>query len=382
MKFKVKKVLLSAILILSVGILHAQQPGKTSTIATKGYAAMDSIGKLIPFDFDRRTPGDSDIVIEIMYSGVCHSDVHQAHAHWGDSHYPMVPGHEIVGRVIETGKNVKHFKVGDYAGVGPMINSCGVCEYCQRGEEQHCVKSPVYAYNRIDYTADNTLAQGGYADKIVVTEDFVFKIPEDAPLAQIGPLFCAGVTTYSPLKKADIKRGDKVGVAGFGGLGHLALQYALSMEAEVIVFDITEEKRETALQMGATKYVNINNPGDLEGLNNSFKIILSTIPANFDVAMYIKMLRVNGSLVLIGQPALEDVPSVSTQTFVENPGRNMYFSLIGGTKETREMLDYSIRHKIFPKVEIIPMTEINRAFEDLVNGKPRFRYVIDMSTLK
>ena len=349
----------------------------------KGYAALDDKGVLVPHQFNLRDLGTSDILVEILYSGVCHSDVHQACGHWGNSLYPMVPGHEIVGRVKEIGKGVKTFKIGDHIGIGPMINSCGTCSRCNNGQEQFCDnRKTVYTYNARDWEHNNEISNGGYADYIVVKERFALTIPKGAPLEKIGPLFCAGVTTYAPLMKAKIKKGDPIAVAGFGGLGHLALQYAVSMGAEVTVFDISEAKRAEAMRMGATKYVNVNNIENIEELNNSFKMILNLIPANYDVAMYLKMLKVDGELVLIGQPSLKDVPSVSTQAFVENPGRKMYFSLIGGIEETQEMLRYSIKHNIFPSVEVIAMDEINEAFKKVVSGEVNYRYVIDMSTLK
>lgn len=375
--------LLIAMLIFATITVLAQQKDECCTIHTKSYAAMDSKGVMVPYEFSRRTVNDNDVLIEILYSGVCHSDVHQVLGHWNNSIFPMVPGHEITGRVTKVGKKVKNFKVGDYAGVGPMINSCGECSFCQNSKEQHCEnRKTVYTYNARDWEHGNQPTNGGYANNIVVKEDFVIKIPKNAPIEKIGPLFCAGVTTYAPLKNADIKKGDLVGVAGFGGLGHLALQYALAMGAEVIVFDISEKKREIAMKMGAKRYVNVNNPKELEGLDNSFRMILNMIPANYNVEMYIKMLKYGGEMVLIGQPAISETPSVDTQVFVENPGRKIYFSLIGGIAETQEMLNYSIRHNIYPSIEIIPMDKINEAFKKVVSGDVSFRYVIDMSTLK
>ena len=352
-------------------------------LTAKGYAALDEKGVMVPHEFPLRKLGEGDVLIEILYSGVCHSDVHQACGHWGNSLYPMVPGHEIVGRVKEVGQGVRKFKIGDNIGVGPMINSCGECSRCNDGQEQFCEnRKTVYTYNARDWEHDNEITNGGYADYIVVKERFALTIPKDAPLEKIGPLFCAGVTTYAPLIEADIRKGDKVAVAGFGGLGHIALQYAVAMGAEVTVFDVSESKRDDAMKLGASNYVNVNKIEQLEGLNNSFKIILNLIPANYDVAMYIKMLEVDGEMVLIGQPSLEDVPSVSTQVFVENPGRKIYFSLIGGIEMTQQMLHYSIKHNIFPIVEVIAMDEINEAFKNVVAGDAKYRYVIDMSTLK
>jgi uncharacterized zinc-type alcohol dehydrogenase-like protein len=371
-------------MLFCVNTLFAQTKNEDKKqITAKGYAALDEKGVMEPHQFKLRALEEKDILVEILYSGVCHSDVHQACGHWGNSLYPMVPGHEIVGRVKEVGSDVKNFKLGDHIGIGPMINSCGECSRCSNGQEQYCEnRKTVYTYNARDWEHNNEVTNGGYADYIVVNERFALTIPAGAPLDKIGPLFCAGVTTYVPLVNGNIKKGDPIAVAGFGGLGHLALQYAVSMGAEVTVFDISESKRAEAMAMGATKYVNVNNPEELKGMNSSFKMILNLIPANYDVAMYIKMLKVDGEMVLIGQPSLTDVPSVSTQVFVENPGRKVYFSLIGGIKVTQEMLHYSIKHNIFPTVEVIPMDKINEAFKKLVSGDVKYRYVIDMSTLK
>ena len=374
---------LVTMLLCSVSVSAQMNNQNKSLLTAKGYAALDNNGIMVPHQFNLRELDKEDVLVEVLYSGVCHSDVHQACNHWGNSLYPMVPGHEIVGRVKEVGERVKKFKVGDNIGIGPMINSCDNCERCNNGQEQYCNnRKTVYTYNAKNWEHNNEVTNGGYADYIVVKERFALTIPKGAPLEKIGPLFCAGVTTYVPLIDADIKKGDKIAVAGFGGLGHLALQYALSMGAEVTVFDVSESKRGEAIQMGASKYVNVNNSNELKGMNSSFKMILNLIPANYDVAMYIKMLQVDGEMVLVGQPSLNDIPSVSTQVFVENPGRKIYFSLIGGIDITQKMLHYSIKHDIFPTVEIISMNEINNAFKRVVSGDARYRYVIDMSTLK
>lgn len=380
--------LLNLSLVTMIAILFCAnsvlaQNNNKKQLTARGYAALDEKGVMVPHKFSLRELGEKDILVEILYSGVCHSDVHQVCSHWGNSLYPMVPGHEIVGRVKEVGGDVNKFKIGDHIGIGPMINSCGECSRCNNGQEQYCDnRKTVYTYNAKDWEYNNEITNGGYADYIVVKERFALTIPKGAPLEKIGPLFCAGVTTYVPLVNGKVKKGDQIAVAGFGGLGHLALQYAVSMGADVTVFDITEDKRDEAMRMGATKYVNVNKPEELKGMNSSFKMILNLIPASYDVAMYIKMLKVDGEMVLIGQPSLKDVPSVSTQVFVENPGRKMFFSLIGGIDVTQEMLEYSIKYNIFPTVEIIPMDKINEAFKKVVSGDVKYRYVIDMSTLK
>jgi uncharacterized zinc-type alcohol dehydrogenase-like protein len=223
-------------------------------VPDKGYALFSKDGQFTPYEFERHAVGDNDILIKILYAGICHSDLHRAWGDWREETYPMVPGHEIAGRVVRVGKNVTKFKVGDYAGVGRMVNSCGECENCQRGEEQYCEKR-VFTYASVDHHHDGELAQGGYSDNLVVSEKFAIKIPENAPIEKVAPLFCAGITTYSPIKLTHVTKGDKVAVAGFGGLGHMALQYAVALGAEVTVFDITEEKRQDALDMGAVRYV-------------------------------------------------------------------------------------------------------------------------------
>ena len=342
---------------------------------------MDKQGILQPYEFERRAVGDHDILIEIMYSGICHSDIHQARSEWGESIYPMVPGHEIAGRVAAVGKDVTKFKVGDMAGVGCMVNSCGECEHCRKGEEQYCDNGKtVYTYNSREW--DGTPTLGGYSNNIVVTEDFALKIPEGADMKRIAPLLCAGATTYSPLRFTGVKKGDKIAVAGFGGLGHLAVQYAVSFGAEVTVFDISDEKRADALRMGAKQYVNVNNPAEIKELGNSFRVIISTIPTNFDVEQYVNMLKVDGELVLIGMPSHDQLPMLNVEAL--RMRKKVMGTLIAGIPETQEMLDYSVAHNIYPEVEMLEADAeaINRAYRNVVDGKVKFRYVIDMGTLR
>lgn len=348
-------------------------------IHTKAYAVVEEKGQLVPYEFERRAVGDDDILIDILYSGICHSDIHTVRGDWGAIPYPCVPGHEIVGRVTQVGKNVSKFKVGDIAGVGCMVNSCGQCQYCKSGEEQYCTGDggAVYTYNSRE---GEGYTQGGYSTNIVVKESFAVTVPQNVSLEKVAPLLCAGITTYSPLRYNHVKKGDKVAVAGFGGLGHMALQYALSMGTEVTVFDITEDKRQAALDMGAVKYVNTTNPKEMEGMNSSFNLILSTIPFNFQVEPYMHMLKVDGVMVLIGVQPIDQIPSVNTMALWGR--RKIYHSLIGGIAETQEMLDYSIKNNIYPKIEMIPMQKVNEAYENVLDGKVQFRYVIDMQTIK
>lgn len=348
-------------------------------IHTKAYAVVEEKGQLVPYEFERRAVGDDDILIDILYSGICHSDIHTVRGDWGAITYPCVPGHEIVGRVTQVGKNVSKFKVGDIAGVGCMVNSCGKCQYCKSGEEQYCIGDggAVYTYNSRE---GDGYTQGGYSTNIVVKESFAVTVPQNVSLEKVAPLLCAGITTYSPLRYNQVKKGDKVAVAGFGGLGHMALQYALSMGAEVTVFDITEDKRQAALDMGAVKYVNTTNLKEMEGMNSSFNLILSTIPFNFQVEPYMHMLKVDGTMVLIGVQPRDQIPSVNTMALWGR--RKIYHSLIGGIAETQEMLDYSIKNNIYPKIEMIPMQRVNEAYENVLDGKVQFRYVIDMQSIK
>lgn len=375
---KILTLALSVMMICMGEVIQAQTAD--NTVKSKGFATMNNQGVLQPYEFERRAVGENDILIEIMYSGICHSDIHQAHSDWGESIYPMVPGHEIAGRVTAVGRNVTKFRIGDLAGVGCMVNSCGNCEHCKKGEEQYCDNGKtVYTYNSREL--DGTPTMGGYSNNIVVNEDFALHIPEGADMKRIAPLLCAGATTYSPLRFTGVKPGDKVAVAGFGGLGHLAVKYAVSFGADVTVFDITEDKRSDALRMGAKKYVNVNNPDEMKGMGNTFRVILSTIPANFNVEQYVNMLQVDGSLVLIGMPAHSELPMLNVETL--RMRKKVMGTLIAGIPETQEMLDYSVKHNIYPEVEMLEAeaTAINKAFESVIDGKVKFRYVIDMDTM-
>lgn len=369
-------------LVMSNTVL-AQQ--KTDRIPAKGFAVYEDKGNFKPYEFTRHAVGDNDIQIDILYAGICHSDLHHVFADWGEEEYPMVPGHEIAGRVIAVGKNVTKFKVGDYAGIGCMIGSCRHCEACEHHREQYCEEGAIMTYHGVDRFNDNEHTQGGYSDTYVVAEDFAIKVPANAEIAKVAPLLCAGITSYSPIMYAGVKKGDKVGIAGFGGLGHMGVQYAVSLGAEVTVFDITEEKRSDALRLGAKHYVNVNNPEDLKCLNGMFDFILSTIPAKYEPAMYLKMLKLDGQFGIVGLPALKNMPTLSVADLVlSGTSRKVFGSQIGGIKETQEMLDYSVLHHIYPEVEIIKAkgTEIDKAYQNVLDGKVKFRYVIDMKTIE
>jgi len=350
-------------------------------IPAKGYAVLEAKGNFQPYEFTRHSVGDADILIEILYAGICHSDVHSVRDDWGKRTYPIVPGHEIAGRVVQIGKNVTKFKAGDYAGVGCWIGSCGECEYCLSNNEHLCSKK-VVSFGSVDHTHDNERTYGGYSNNYVVSQDFAIKIPENAALEKVAPLLCAGITVYYPIQYAKVKKGDKVGIAGFGGLGHMAVQYAVALGADVTVFDITETKRQDAFKMGAVKYVNVNNPEDLRNLDNTLDVIINTIPANYDPLMYLKMLRLDGEMAIVGLPAHQNVPTINPSQLISNyPLRKIYGSIAGSIRQTQEMMDYSVANNIYPQVEIITPKEIDKAYQKVIAGEVHFRYVIDMSKL-
>ncbi len=378
---KAKMILATALTFITMSVFAQNNDGR---IPAKGFAVFEERGHFQPYNFSRHAVGDNDIQIDILYAGICHSDLHHVFADWGAEEYPMVPGHEIAGRVVAVGKNVTRFKVGDYAGIGCMIGSCRHCYACEHDLEQYCEEGAVMTYHGIDRFNGNEHTQGGYSDTYVVAEDFTIRIPENADIAKVAPLLCAGITSYSPIMQAGVKSGNKVGIAGFGGLGHMGVQYAISLGAEVTVFDITEDKREDAMRMGASRYVNVNNPEDLKGLDRTFDFILSTIPANYDLTMYMKMLKLNGQFGIVGLPAFRNMPSLSVADLIFQGSRKVFGSQIGGIKETQEMLDYSVEHNIYPVVEIIKANgeEIDKAYQNVLDGKVKFRYVIDMRTMK
>jgi len=360
--------------LLSWSSIAVTCDGNDCPVQSKGYAAMDESGVMSPYEFERRPVGDNDVLIEIQYSGICHSDIHTIKSEWGPVPYPLVAGHEIVGTVTRVGKNVTKFKVGDLAGVGVMVDSCGWCEYCLMGKEQFCAKA--------SFTYSDGL-KGGYSDNIVVTERFALRIPENLPLAQVAPMLCAGVTTYSPMKLVGITPGKKVAVAGLGGLGHMAVQYAKSFGAEVTVFEITDAKKNDAIELGASDYVNTRaKPEALKSYAGKFDVIVSTIPVKYEIQPYIDALRPLGTFINLGlPPAGENTTTVNVQSLVGG-NKTIMGSLIGGIPETQEMLDYSAAKNISARVEIIPIQKINEAVQNILDGKVEFRYVIDASTIE
>jgi alcohol dehydrogenase (NADP+) len=345
---------------------------------TKSYAANAATTPLAPFSFDRRDPGERDVQIEILFCGVCHSDVHTVRNEWHGTTYPCVPGHEIIGRVIMVGAKVEKFKAGDIAGVGCLVDSCRVCESCKDNLEQFCEKSAVFTYNSPDKHSGG-LTYGGYSESIVVDEAFVLRIPENLDLAATAPLLCAGITTYSPLRHHGITQGQKVGIVGLGGLGHMGVKLAKAMGAHVVVFTTSPNKVEDALRLGADEVVHSKDEAAMKKHLNSCHFILDTVAAKHDINAYLVLLRRDGNLTQVGVPSEPLAVDVSNLIFGR---RNFSGSLIGGLKETQEMLDFCGEHSITSDIEIIPIQQINEAYGRLVKSDVKYRFVIDMASLK
>ena len=342
-------------------------------IAVKGYAADSSTSPLRPFDFERRNLRPKDVLIDILYFGICHSDLHLIRNEWGRSNYPMVPGHEIVGRVIKTGKNAKRFKKGDLAAVGCFVDSCRKCPNCKHGLQQF-----VLTYN--SYEKDGkTITRGGYYTKIVGDEDYVLKVPPKLPLEKVAPLLCAGITTYSPLRYWKIGKRHKVAVLGLGGLGHMAVKFASAFGAKVTVLSGSPKKQRDAKRMGATDFVLTSDTGKMETLTNHFDFLIDTVSATHDFDFYLGMLRTNGVMICVGLPSGEEQLSPFNLVLGR---RSIAGSLIGGLPETQEMLDYCAKHKITSDVEVIPIQQVNQAYDRMVKSDVRYRFVIDLASLK
>ncbi len=350
---------------------------KTNTKAI-GYGNNHSFTSLGPIEFERREPEAKDVAIEILYCGVCHSDLHQESNDWGNTVYPCIPGHEIVGRVTTVGMEVTKFKTGDTVAVGCMVDSCGVCESCQANLEQYCEgpKGPTLTYNG-PVKPDGSNTFGGYSDKIVVKEHFVLKVPENLDIKAVAPILCAGVTTYSPLKHWKVEAGNKVGIIGMGGLGHMAVKLATAMGAEVTVFSTSEEKEADAKKFGATDFVLQNDTDKLAKLELKFDFLLDTIPYEHDPNQFIKLLKRDATLAVVG--LLLPFKEETNNQEVAFHRRNVAGSLIGGIAETQEVLDFCGEHNITPEIEIIAMEDINDAQKRMKNGEVRYRYVIDIA---
>jgi uncharacterized zinc-type alcohol dehydrogenase-like protein len=347
-----------------------------------GYAAQSAKEALAPFRFERRDPRPDDVVIEILYCGVCHSDLHTARddwAGWFPTTYPVVPGHEIIGRVTSVGKNVKRFQPGDPVGVGCMVDSCRKCLACEQGLEQHCSEIATFTYNDLD-RRDKMPTYGGYSEKIVVTEKFVLKIPDGLDLKGAAPLLCAGITTWSPLRHWKVKKGTRMAVIGLGGLGHMALKLGKALGAEVTLFTRTPGKEKDARRLGADHIVISTDKGQMATVQGRFELIIDTVPYVHDLNHYLPALTTYGTLVLLGylgdvEPPLSSVPLVMGRKSVAG-------SVIGGIPETQELLDFCGRHGITSDVEVINIRDINKAYERMLKSDVKFRFVIDMASLK
>ena len=350
------------------------------TIHVHGFAAHSPTSDLVPFTFERRIPRPSDVVIDILYCGICHSDIHSARNEWGWTQYPFVPGHEIVGRVSAVGSDVGKFKVGDLVGVGCLVHSCCHCPSCEEGLEQYCDNGFTGTYGSEDKIGGTShkMTFGGYSDKITVDERFVLRIPDSLDPAAAAPLLCAGITTYSPLKQWKVQAGQKVGIIGLGGLGHMGVKFAHAMGAHVVMITTSPAKGADARKLGADEVLLSKDADAMKAAQNSFDFLLNTIPVGHDVDPYMLLLKRDATMVVVG--AVEPLTQVNGLHFIFRR-RNMAGSLIGGLPETQEMLDFCGRHNITCDIEMVDMKNVNQAYDRTVKGDVKYRFVIDMATL-
>ncbi|MBN7136749.1 hydroxyacid dehydrogenase [Lysobacter enzymogenes] len=346
-------------------------------LKTAAYAAQNAHSPLAPFAIDRREPGPDDVLIDILYCGVCHSDIHQARDEWGGSIFPMVPGHEIVGRVAQVGANVRTFKTGDAVGVGCFVDSCRECAQCKAGEEQYCDQGMTGTYNAKE-RGTGAPTYGGYSTRITVDQAYVLRIPESIPLDRAAPLLCAGITTYSPLRHYGVKAGDELAVVGLGGLGHMAVKLAVAMGARVTVLSTSESKREASLELGAHAFAATRDPDTFKRLARSFDFVIDTVSGEHDYNAYLSLLKVDGTMVLLGVPE-KPAPVAAGALIMQR--RKLGGSLIGGIRETQEMLDFCAQHGVASDIELIGIESINEAYERMIKGDVRYRFVIDIASL-
>lgn len=346
-------------------------------LTSKGYAALDPLAPIAPYSFTRRLPSDTDLLIEILFCGICHSDIHQVRDGWGGSIYPMVPGHEIVGIVKQTGSKVSRFKTGDKVGVGCFVNSCRECKYCHSNLDQYCSKGVVLTYNGKEY--DGSPTYGGYSDQIVVDENYVLSIPENLPLDAAAPLLCAGITLYSPLKHWKAGPGSKVAILGLGGLGHMGVKISHALGAETTVLSHSESKRQDALNLGADYFYATSEPESFKKLQGYFDLIINTVSAEIDWNQYLNLLTVDGTMVNVGAPE-KPVPVAAFPLILGR--RSLAGSAIGSIAETQEMLNFCGKHNIVSEIEITPIQMVNEAYERILKSDVRYRFVIDMASLK
>ncbi len=343
---------------------------------TKAFAAASTKAPLAPFSLDRREPGDHDVLIDIRFCGICHTDIHQVRDEWGGGVYPMVPGHEIAGVVKAVGGKVTKFKAGDHVGVGCFVDSCRTCTECRKGEEQYCSVKTVFTYNSQDADGNNTY--GGYSDRIVVDENYVLRIPENLPLNASAPLLCAGITLYSPLKHWGAGPGKRVAIIGLGGLGHMGVKLAHAMGAEVTVLSQSLKKQDDGKRLGADHFYATSDEETFTKLNGQFDLIVNTVPAASEWNKFVNLLATDGALVMVGVPdepvAVNGFPLIAKR-------RTIAGSMIGGIAETQEMLDFCGGHNIASDIELIPIQKVNEAYDRVLKGDVRYRFVIDCGTL-
>ena len=346
-------------------------------IETKAYAAQDEHTPLAPWTFDRRDVGPHDVQFDILFCGVCHSDLHQIRNDWFPGIFPMVPGHEIVGRVVKVGDHVKKFKVGDLAGTGCLVDSCRVCENCKSDLEQYCLNGGSYTYNSLEQDKV-TPTYGGYSNTIVVHEDFTLRVSDKLDLAAVAPLLCAGITTYSPLRHWKVGKGTKLAVLGLGGLGHMGVKFGVAFGAELTVLSTSPKKEEDAKKLGAHHFVVTTDPEQVKAAANSFDYILDTVSAEHDFNMYLGMLRTNGTHICVGIPPK---PAEIAAFSIVGGRKSLAGSSIGGIAETQEMLDFCAEHNIVSDIEMIDIKDITAAYERMEKGDVKYRFVIDIATL-
>jgi len=345
----------------------------------RGYAVHGADQPLVPFTFERRDPGPHDVQIEILYAGICHSDLHQARNDWSNSLYPMVPGHEIVGRVVKVGEHVEKLKVGDFAGVGCMVDSCRTCSACRDDLEQYCEQDATLTYNDRERGSDR-LTFGGYSEQIVVEERFVVKVPASLDLKAVAPLLCAGITTYSPLRHWKIGPGQKVGIIGLGGLGHMGVKFAKAMGAHTVMITTSPEKGNDARRLGADAVLLSRNAEDLAAEKGTFDFLLNTIPVPHDMSPYVSLLKRDRTMALVGVLTGLEPPITGASLILGR--KSIAGSAIGGMAETQEMIDFCAEHDVVCDVEMIAIRDVNEAYERLLRNDVRYRFVIDMASLR
>jgi uncharacterized zinc-type alcohol dehydrogenase-like protein len=344
---------------------------------TLAYAAPVAKAPLAPYSFERREPKEHDVVIDIKYCGICHTDIHQVRDEWGKGAFPMVPGHEITGVVTRVGSQVRKFKPGDRVGVGCFVDSCRVCDHCRADFEQYCLNGTTFTYNSLEQD-HKTPAQGGYSDKIVVDENYVLRVPDNLPLDAAAPLLCAGITLYSPLRHWQAGPGKKVAIVGLGGLGHMGVKIAHALGAEVTVLSHSLKKQADAKRLGADHFYATSDPATFAKLACSFDLIVCTVGTGIDWNQYLGLLKLDATMVVVGLPS-EQVPLAAGMLIAMR--RNLAGSMIGGIKETQEMLDFCGKHDIVSDIEVIPIQKVNEAYDRVVKSDVRYRFVIDLASL-